>query len=165
MITCSGGHDLLDAEPEPVCEQHVLADRYLLGRLGVIEPLALPILDEVNFEAAAVTLNKLGTSVILGPTYLYGAGDRTAECMSEGVRLLSDWPRRFESYIAEIVGAEDAKHRWARDVLCNVFHFVLSAPDRDLGEKMERVMFQEIFRHPVNVERAYEIKWDGGRTR
>lgn len=63
---CRCGQDLIGLTGSPLDDADLAADRYLIGRLGVVAASTHPLLDRMPLHDAAVAMLRIGQAAVLG---------------------------------------------------------------------------------------------------
>lgn len=98
--------DFVGTPPEPVAGDDTLADRYLLGRLGLLPTEPHAVLDSLTFGEASAVVSWLGELAVSGADAMDVRSLPFREAMrvrSAGFALASDWPARILVRLQEVV--------------------------------------------------------------
>lgn len=107
LVHCRCGASLAEDFRAELPESAILGDLYLLGRMDIVKPRAIDLLDNVSLQEALKALT------LVGRTAIYGGGavqsrrrlpsEERASIMTAGLRALSDVPGSFLALLDGVV--------------------------------------------------------------
>jgi len=161
MLSCGQGHDLLACAADPLDREDVLADAYVVGRLGAAPRVSVPLLDGIPLADAVDVMQRLGAAAVDGPfgSFAKLPAERRPAAMSAGFRIARDWPGAFADLVADMAKAFGPGNWGAQNLYGYLYDWVRRLPKTPFGEEMRRTFFGEIARHGFLVERALAIKY------
>ena len=158
LLSCSSGHDLIPGDAGAVTESDTFCDRYILGRLGALPAIQIPLLDGADLATAIHTMGHLGAAKVLGPTEHWRRPDKMAEILSAGCRIAMDWPHAFEDLVTKLAKADRSYHRSGATALGALYDWICHLPEAALGESLMSVMFPILRRSGIWIERQFAAR-------
>jgi hypothetical protein len=106
---------LVEKPFEKASQREMQGDRYILGRLGVLAPVPVPLADECYLGDALACLQRLGMLSAGGRRHGPPSPDdlalSQAELVSSGIETLTDWPKSFSSLLDRLAADWEANGR------------------------------------------------------
>jgi len=107
LTRCRNGHALLACDGVAVAPATTAADAYVVGRLGGMARVVVPILDGLKLAEACDAMERFGVAAAGGA---YGAlskfpAERHGEILSAGLAVAQEWPHGFTALLDEMARA------------------------------------------------------------
>lgn len=145
LTRCRNGHSLLSCEGVEVASSDTMADAYVIGRLGGMDRMEVPILDGLTLAGACDAMERLGVARIGGADGALSRfpAERHAEVHSAGLAIARDWPHAF---VALLDGMARADHvglgAWgAEQVYGHLYLWAKRLPAGTSGDAVRTVLF------------------------
>lgn len=108
LTRCRNGHSLLTCKGISIAGRETLADAYVVGRLGGMPRVDVPILDGLTLDEACDTMERLGVALLGGATGALSKfpSERHAEIHSAGFEIARDWPDAFNALLDKLARAD-----------------------------------------------------------
>ncbi|KQT42061.1 hypothetical protein ASG43_17450 [Aureimonas sp. Leaf454] len=146
-----------------------MADLYLLGRLGVVQPTPVPFLDRLDIGEASSVISWLAELATVGTKPLDTRAMTRVDAMrvrSLGLALAKDWPNRINVRLDELLEANEGPRRGPNSVYgrfyTRVYDIRDSKEDHAGRKELREVLWDHAMRRiPFGVgERMYGIETD-----
>lgn len=152
LTTCKCGASLLIAPGLILPEGHREADNYILGRLDVLKPREVPLLDNLPLNKTLDAMERLGAAQIDGP---FGALSkigmaRRSEVLSEGLRITLNWPENFIQLLKKLSARSEVGH-WGVGRIYGYLYLWAKQIEGPIGDAVRMVM-AELYSNTTTVK-------------
>ena len=108
LTRCRNGHSLLACEGVSVPPTTTSADAYVVGRLGGMDRMDVPLLDGLSLAEACDAMERLGVASLGGAEGALSKfpAERHPEVFSAGLATVLDWPRSFDVLLDGLARAD-----------------------------------------------------------